>query len=143
MLIGTVAAVALLADDVAKLGWMAGVWTQPKNGGAVTETWLPPQDGAMAGVTLTTRPGRPAVAEFSKITVEPAGVTYTAVVGGQPPTPFVLLPGPDGEATFENKSHDFPQRVIYRRSGADLCARIEGTIQGKLQSQEWRYTRVK
>ena len=59
----------------------------------------------------------------------------------QPPTAFLLLPGGEGEAVFENKAHDFPQRVIYRRCGAELCARIEGTTAGKLQFQEWRYRR--
>ena len=56
----------------------------------------------------------------------------------------MLKPGlPDGEAIFENPAHDFPQRVIYRRCGAELCARIEGTLQGKARSFEWRYSRMK
>ena len=117
-------------------------WSQKKNGAEVREMWLPPRDGAMAGVTLTTRKGKPAVAEYGKISVEKEGVTFTAMVGAQPPTPFVLVPGKDGEAVFENKTHDFPQRVFYRRCGADLCAGIEGTANGKPQREEWRYTRL-
>ncbi|MEO8113771.1 MAG: DUF6265 family protein [Phenylobacterium sp.] len=136
------AAMAGPAAEVAGLDWMAGAWVQEKAGGAVREMWLAPRDSAMAGVTLTTRPGRPPVAEYAKITVEPAGVTFTALVGGQPPTPFVLLPGEAGEAVFENKTHDFPQRVFYRRCGEDLCAGIEGTVDGKPQRQEWRYRRA-
>ena len=101
------------------------------------------RDGAMAGVTLTTRTGKPALVEYAKITVEPEGVTFTAIVGRQPPTAFVLLPGKDGEAVFENKAHDFPQRVFYRRCGADLCAGIEGVMKGKTEREEWRYSRAK
>ena len=59
------------------------------------------------------------------------------------PTPFALLPGKDGEAVFERASDDFPKRVIYRKCGADLCARIEGTVKGKLEHQDWRYSRIK
>lgn len=135
-----------LADpvrDMAKLDWMAGAWIEEKAGAVVREMWLAPRDGAMAGATLTQRPGRAPVAEYARITVEPAGVTYTAVVGGQPPTPFVLRPGPAGQAVFENRAHDFPQRVIYRRCGADLCARIEGMVGGKLKGQDWRYRRIR
>jgi hypothetical protein len=33
--------------------------------------------------------------------------------------------------------------VIYRRCGADLCARIEGTLDGKLQGRDWRYARLR
>lgn len=138
------AVVALLgSDDIAKLNWMAGSWVQDRAGASVRETWLEPRDGVMAGLSQTNRPGKPAFVEFMKISAEPDGATFTAVTPGQPPTPFVRLPGPDNEAVFENKAHDFPQRVIYRRCGVDLCARIEGIVGGKLQFQDWRYTRVK
>ncbi len=132
-------AVAAVAPDVQKLDWLAGTWVQQKPGAVVREMWLPPLDGAMAGVTQTTRSGKPAIIEFARITVEPEGVTYTAFVGRQPPTPFVLLPGKPGEAVFENKAHDFPQRVFYRRCGADLCAGIEGVRNGNPVREEWRY----
>jgi len=137
------AARAAPADDVGKLGWMAGAWIQEKDGVTTRETWLPPLEGAMAGVSQTTRPGRRAQVEFMAITAEPAGATFTATLPGQPPTPFVLKPGADGEAVFENPAHDFPQRVIYRRCGEDLCARIEGTTKGQAASQAWRYRRLR
>ena len=136
-------AAGAVAADVAKLDWLAGTWVQEKPGAVVREMWLPPRDGAMAGVTLTTRPGKPPIAEYAKITVEPEGVTFTAVVGRQPPTLFVMLRGKAGEAVFENKAHDFPQRVFYRRCGADLCAGIEGVVKGKAEREEWRYVRAK
>jgi hypothetical protein len=136
-------AAGAVAADVAKLDWLAGTWIQEKPDAVVREMWLPPRDGAMAGVTLTTKAGKPPVAEYAKITVEPQGVTFTAIVGRQPPTPFVLLPGKPGEAVFENKAHDFPQRVFYRRCGRDLCAGVEGQVEGKLEREAWRYTRVR
>ena len=144
MLAAVMAVLALTgAEEVAKLDWMAGSWVQERNGVSVRETWLAPGDGVMAGVSQTNRTGRPPFVEFMKISAEPAGVTFTAIIPGQPPTPFVRRPGPEGEAVFENTAHDFPQRVIYRRCDADLCARIEGTVGGKLQSQDWRYIRSK
>lgn len=130
-------------DDVGRLGWMAGSWIEEKGGVTTRETWLPPLGGAMAGAGQTNSGGRPARVEHMKITAEPAGATYTALVPGQPPTPFVLLPGKDGEAVFENKAHDFPQRVIYRRCGEDLCARIEGVSRGEPASQSWTYRRLR
>lgn len=131
------------ADDVAKLGWMAGAWIQEADGVVTREAWLPPLDGAMAGVGQTSRPGRAAQVEQMTITAAPAGATLTATLPGQPPTAFVLRPGPDGEAIFENKAHDFPQRVIYRRCGDDLCARIEGVVNGEEASRNWRYRRLR
>jgi hypothetical protein len=132
------------ADDVAKLAWMSGSWIHEKGGVTTRETWLPPLGGTMAGAGQTNAPGKAPSIEHSKITAEPAGATYTAIVRGQPPVAFVLLPGlKDGEAIFENKAHDFPQRVIYRRCGEELCARIEGTIQGQARGMAWRYRRLK
>lgn len=131
------------ADDVAKLSWMAGSWREDKVTATTSETWLAPVGGAMAGVSQTSAPGRKPRIEHMQITVEPAGVTFTAILPGQPPTPFVLKPGPDGEAVFENTAHDFPQRVIYSRCGEQLCARIEGVVKGEPVSQYWVYRRVK
>lgn len=145
MMVVSALAAAILADaaaDVAKLSWMAGSWVHEKDGVTVRETWLPPAGGAMAGAGQTNRPGRKPFIEHVKITAEPAGATFTAMLPGQPPTPFVLLPGPDGEAVFENKAHDFPQRVIYRRCGEDLCAAVEGEVNGALKREEWRYRRA-
>ncbi len=148
LLIAALAALAPTAHaatpaDVAKLAWMAGSWAETSKSGAVTrETWLPPLDGAMAGAGQTTKPGKPAAFEFATITAEPAGVTFTAHVAGQPATPFVLKPGAEGEAIFENLAHDFPQRVIYRRCGEDLCAAIEGEQAGKPLRIQWRYQRI-
>lgn len=97
----------------------------------------------MAGAGQTNVAGRPPRIEHMTITVEPAGVTFTAFVPGQPPTPFVLRPGPDGEAVFENPAHDFPQRVIYRRCGDQLCARIEGLLRGTPTAKSWTYRRLR
>lgn len=142
LLLAAAPALAAEPSTVEDLAWMAGNWTQEAGGKVVRETWLPPVQGAMAGVTQTHRPGKPASTEFSTITTGPGGVTFTAYVTGQPPTPFVLKPGAPGEAVFENPDHDFPQRVIYRTCGEDLCARIEGLINGQARGMDWRYSRV-
>ncbi len=146
MIAGILAAAALLADgsnEVAQLSWLSGAWVQERDGAFVQETWLEPRDGVMAGVSQTSRPGRKPFIEHMTIALEPAGVTFTAIIQGQPPTAFLLKPGPPGEATFENPEHDFPQRVFYRRCGDDLCAGIEGVVNGRPQRQAWRYIRVR
>ena len=135
-------AAASPANDVSKLQWLVGRWSETKGTVTTTETWRT-VGGALAGTGETLIKGKPPHTEHMKISVGPKGLTFTAMIPGQPPTPFVLKPGSDGEALFENSGHDFPQRVIYRRCGPDLCARIEGTLQGKAQYQDWRYARVR
>ena len=140
MILGLLAAAVIAAPD---FSWMAGTWSETKAGTTTREMWMPPLDGAMSGITQTNTAGKLVSIEVASITAEPAGATFTARPQGQPPTAFVLKPGKVGEAVFENLAHDFPQRVIYRRCGPDLCARIEGTMDGKAQSMDWRYKRLK
>ena len=49
-----------------------------------------------------------------------------------------------GEASikFENPSNAYPTRILYRRDGDALVARIEGRRQGNDASEEWRFTRA-
>jgi hypothetical protein len=130
------------AAQVQALDWLAGTWERQGDGEVVREVWLAPLDGVMAGVAQTTRPGKPAFVEFMTITAEAEGATFTAVIQGQPPTRFVMTSRKEGTATFENLAHDYPQRVIYRRCGSDLCARIEGSVAGETKASDWRYRRT-
>ena len=133
------AAPALIED----LAWMAGAWVQEADGVTTRETWLAPLGGAMGGVGQTNRPDGKTSFDFMSITTEAAGLTFTARIEGQSPTPFVLKAGRAGEAMFENLAHDFPQRIIYRQCGEDLCGRIEGVMDGQAQGFDWRYRRVR
>ena len=140
MILGLLAAAVIAAPD---FSWMVGTWSETKDGTTTREMWMPPLDGAMSGITQTNTGGKLVSIEVASITSEPAGVTFTARPQGQPPTPFLLKSGKTGEAVFENLAHDFPQRVVYRRCGQDLCARIEGTMDGKAQAMDWRYKPLK
>lgn len=66
--------------------------------------------------------------EQVRLSVREGRVVYTAAPSGQSQTDFVATTVSDSGFTVENPTHDFPQRIIYRRRGADsLIARIEGT----------------
>src|SRR5688572_20780085 len=84
-------AAASPSSQVARLSWIIGNWSETKGEVTTKETWQP-RDGALVGEGHTLRPGKAAQVERMKITAEPAGATYTAMVPGQPPTPFLLLP---------------------------------------------------
>ena len=143
MIAFAILAATVAAQPVEGLSWMAGAWRETKAGVTTREVWLAPLGGAMSGATQTNRPGKPVLHEFETITTGADGaVAYTPIIRTVEPTPFALKPGPDGEAVFERVSDEFPKRVIYRKCGDDLCARIEGVVNGKLQGKDWRYSRV-
>jgi hypothetical protein len=123
--------------------WLAGSWIEEDGAKITRELWHAPLDGAMSGVGQYTAPGKPPRFELMTITPEPAGITFTAYLKGQPPAAFVYVPGEPGVASFVNPDHDFPQRVTYRICGDDVCGRIDGKQDGQDKSIEWRYRRVR
>jgi hypothetical protein len=57
---------------------------------------------------------------------------------------FPLKDSFGGKLIFENKEHDFPQRVIYERKDPGLLlAAIEGTYKGKEEREEFQMRKVR
>ncbi len=54
-------------------------------------------------------------------------------IGNREPVPFKLLRISETEVVFENPTHDFPQRIIYRKRDPGLWARIEAGEPGKVR----------
>ncbi|HEX7282817.1 MAG TPA: DUF6265 family protein, partial [Vicinamibacterales bacterium] len=85
--------------------------------------------------------GRTMLFEFLRIEQQGDQIVYLSMPNGRSPaTPFLLKEISGTRVVFENPKHDFPQRVIYWKDGADLRARIEGTLNGKAGSEEWRWS---
>lgn len=130
------------APKVDALNWMTGGWVEETPKGKVAETWLGPGNGLMVAVNLTNFTNGRKSFEFLRIAETPEGFSYFASPGGQsPPTEFKLKEMSGQRVVFENAAHDFPQRVLYWREGDALHAKIEGTIQGKERSQQWKFAR--
>ena len=137
-------ALPLHAQEIDKLAWMAGTWTQNKDGETVQESWLGPRGKMMAAVNLTTSVKRGSSFEFLRIVEGPTGLSYLASPGGKAPVEFKLKEIGEKKVVFENLANDFPHRVIYwiEADGA-MKARIEGAIQGKPRGMEWRFEALK
>lgn len=137
-------AMASPADPFANLSWLQGCWA-PAAGGepGTVETWMGPAGGSMLGMSRTVKNGKTGEFEFIQIReIEPGKLAFIAQPGGRPPTSFPLLKSTDTEFVFENTAHDFPQRVIYRRDGERLFARIEGMMKGKARGIDFPMKRI-
>lgn len=135
---------AASAQEIEKLAWMNGIWTQTKEGEVVQESWLGPRGKTMVGGNLTTSARRGTSFEFLRIVEGTDGLVYYGSPEGKTPTPFKLKQMGDKRVVFENPTHDFPQRIIYwlEPDGA-MKARIEGQVKGKDRGIEWRFEPVK
>lgn len=123
--------------------WLAGHW-RVENGGRVTdEVWLAPAQGLMTGMSRT-HGGKSPFFEFVRIEERDGALYYVAQPRGGAATEFRAIDIAEHAITFENPTHDFPQRIVYERRGADvLAARIEGRIDGKPRVERWDYRRVR
>ena len=121
------------------MGWLSGYWLSCADGREVSETWSDPRGGLMVGhgLTLSAR-GRVAFEVF-RIGPHAGSVAYFAQPGGREATVFPVIEVGATRVVFENPAHDFPRRIAYAREGDVLTARIEGTMDGRVQAMEWRY----
>ncbi len=93
--------------------------------------WMPPAGGLMLGASRTLVNGAVREYEQLRIAVDSGKLVYTATPSGQQTASFTSTRVTDSSFTVENLQHDFPQRIIYRRHGADsLIARVEGAARG-------------
>jgi hypothetical protein len=140
--LGMLFASSLCAQDVAKLGWMTGHWVQKTDREEVQESWLGPRDNTMVATNLTITAGRGPSFEFLRIGVKDGRIVYFAMPGGRPATEFPVQTMTESSVVFENPAHDYPTRIIYRKDGDALIARIEGKRRGNDAHEEWRFTRA-
>jgi hypothetical protein len=128
-------------DDFA---FAAGCWRAVDGATTTEEQWSRPAGGVMLGTARVVANGRTVFTEFVEVREKPEGLTMTVALGiGKPATSFTRIAAGAGEVVFENKAHDFPQRVRYRNDGKDaLFARVEGTEKGQAKGEDFPYQRV-
>jgi len=122
---------AAAAPTVKDVAWITGCWESTRNGRHITEHWLPPEGGTLMGVSRTTAGEKTTEWEFLIIRQGPRGLDYVAKPSGQAEATFTAATASASEVVFENPAHDFPKRIIYKRSGDALTASIEGTMNGQ------------
>lgn len=140
----SVARGAAPGDGVAALAWLEGRWVGEKDGVSMEELWTAPRGGALLGLHSDVKAGKLVSWEFLRIDTTAEGTFYFASPRSRPPTPFKLVESGEQRLVFENRQHDFPQRISYwlDAQGA-LHARIEGPQAGKTVGEEWVWTKAR
>jgi uncharacterized protein DUF6265 len=129
--------------SVTSLKWLAGCWELRAGDRIVTEQWSQPRGRMMLGSGHTTKADSTVEYEQTRILERGSTLVYAAHPSGQVPAEFVAEGVADTLVVFANPAHDFPQRVIYRRRGADsLIARVEGERGGRVRGFDFPYRRV-
>ena len=129
------------AASVEDLGWMSGRWESVSGSRWVEEQWSSPRGGTMFGFSRTGEGEVLREFEFLRLARGEDGLlAYFAAPGGRAPVAFRLTAADAASATFENPSHDFPQRIVYRRDGETMTATISAGDGSNAIS--WTYRRM-
>lgn len=125
---------------LADLSWIAGDWQLKSDRAQIEEHWTSVAGGSMIGMSRTVANDKTRSFEFLRIEARADGIYYVAHPDGRcSGTDFKLTRASATEVVFENPQHDFPKRIIYRKTGDDaLTASIDGGEGSKAMSFAYR-----
>jgi hypothetical protein len=128
----------LLGGDVSTLSWMSGCWAMQQGPLTIEEQWNKPVGGQMMGISRTIKGRNVVFSEFMRIDTDKSDIIYLPRIGTKAtPVPFKLTTQSETEVIFENPTHDFPQRILYRKVPNGLDARIDGKDKGKTRAEDF------
>lgn len=122
--------------------WLAGCWELNAPNRRVIERWSV-AGGVMTGSSRTWIGGAPRESERLRLFTRGDTLVYEAFPTGQQLAEFKTTSVAEREVVFANPAHDFPQRIVYTRAGADsVIARIEGDRAGRRTPVSFPFRRV-
>jgi hypothetical protein len=119
--------ILLAAAPDPDVSWLAGQWcTAQKDDIRTCESWTAMEKGVMHGKGITRSAESVTTNEMMTITVTDSGIFFHAEPANQKPADFraVAFSTEGRSVTFEDRTHDYPQRVRYWREGETLRAEI-------------------
>lgn len=124
-----------------------GGWKMETRKGAIYEEWSLGDNQNLVGNSYKLKNSDTTLLEDLEIQIKANSIYYISKVvdqNEQKPIYFKLIKSKNNIFVFENKQHDYPQRIIYKFVSNDsLVARIEGSKLNKSLSSEFYYSRVK
>lgn len=127
--------------------FLAGSWEMKTKKGKIAESWVKSKDSLNGKSYRHNLNGDSILTEA--VVIKPVnGLLNLCVTGFEQnnlgTTNFKLISSVNNTFVFENKAHDFPQRIIYQNKGKDqILAWIEGEMNGKKIKSEFPYSRRK
>ena len=134
-----------VSRSLTDLGFIAGCWESAAGKKSqTTEQWMKPSGGMMLGMGRTIADGKAVDYEFMRFEQRGSDLIFISRPrSNKEDTEFKMITLTPTEAVFENPTHDFPQRVIYRLAkDGSLAPRIEGTVNGKTKAIDFPMVRV-
>ncbi len=134
-------------EKMNQLKWLLGTWTNESGEEFSQESWSKENDSMFTAFSFTQVANETVFAETMALEQKTDSLFLTVVTANQNdaiPVTFKLISSEKGQFTFENKNHDFPERIIYTNPVKDsLHAWIEGTVDGETRKANFYFSREK
>ena len=127
------------------LKWITGTWKINTGNGFIVEQWKQLNDSTFTGKSHFVKAAKDSVLQETLVLGLKKGEWhYTSTVVGQNnnrAVSFKLIFIGQQEFISTNTTHDFPQRIAYRRIRDNLFASIEGARRGKHSKQNFDFVK--
>ena len=132
------AAVNAQSTGIEQFEWLTGNWKGPADKGDFYESWTRYDESTLTGEGYLIIENDTVFREVLRIQNICGHWVYIASINKGVPVLFALAASDDSKWVFENKEHDFPQRVVYSlKTDGSLLAWIEGEMKGKMRKEEY------
>ena len=129
---------------IKQFSWMLGSWKGNTNDGEISENWIKQDDNTIIGKGYYIVKGDTILREKLRIQKIENYYTFIPIIANNYPVLFTLVESGNNKWVFENKEHDFPQRVVYSRKGDNsMLAWIEGEMNGEQMKEEYLFEKIK
>lgn len=133
-------------EKMQELQWLLGTWVNEFTPEFSQESWTKKNDSIYMGFSFTTVSNDTVFAE--RISLQQKEdylfLTVSDALKSGAPIIFTLASSDNKQFVFENKKHDFPQRIVYSQPVKDsLHAWIEGPVDGENKKLHYYFSKVK
>lgn len=117
--------------------WLVGEWSDKVEDNTFIENWQKIDDDNYIGVEYYLVGSDTTMKANLKLQKLIDTWIYIAYIDGQQPVLFTLVED-KGKYIFENREHDFPQRIVYSiQDEHNILAFVEGNINGQQVKEEY------
>jgi hypothetical protein len=133
----------IIAQDESILKHFPGQWKLQTDKQEMFEEWTLINDNELACVNYRINGTEKEIVENVTLKKFADYWAYVAIPAGHTPTLFTLVEHTDDKFIFENKEHDFPQRIIYEfHPDGKLNAAIEGNTGGEFKRKDYFFMKT-
>jgi len=130
----------LYAQDDSISMLFPGLWKMEIENAEIYEEWHLINENELIGTSYSLENGIKIISENLWIKKFADQWAYIAMPGNQNITLFALIEHSPKKLLFENKEHDFPQRISYEfHKGGKMTAVVEGNVGLEIKRKEFSF----